>query len=931
MVRTAWVAVGLLIAARGLRGQGHPASPVVAYVIEARLDTSAHRLVGREIIDYRNPSAGDLTRLYLHLYANAFRDRHTVFAKDRTRLAWIQDPSDITPSGARRGFVTIVAVTIDGEPAPFTVAETLMTLPLTRSLGPGESLRVEIAFELAIPETLQRLGFVGSNYALALWFPKVAVVDSQGWHTDPHRPFGEFYADYGRYDVTLTVPSGFVVGATGELVRTVRNRDGTTAHMWRAEGVRDFTWVADPRYRVKSRMWDGVRVDYLYLGDERGLEQGMDAAVRALEFYRSRFGRYAYRHLVIAESKALGRIDGMEYSQLVMIKDDLRRTFKVSVRYEEVLVHELAHQWWPGMVGSNESAEAWLDEGFATFATRAFLEHRYGRDVALFRWPAILRFLPSLGERAYRRSEYASAAERGFDSRIVQPATAFADLASYEAAVYGKASFVLEMLEYLLGPAQFDQVMQAYAEQFRQRNARTEDFIRVAEAVSERDLGWFFEQWLHTTKTCDYGIESVHATASTGHGYRSVISLKRNGEIVMPVELRLTLENGAVLDRVWDGRASTDEIVVESASPVSTAVLDPDGHLLETDRFNNHHPRRFKHSLVPAFVRDDAYELGYVPLVWYDEGVEVGILLMGGHGAQFVPPAFVEQRHGAFLAGLYNFETQSLRASFSYSSPLAVLGARSRWSVRAARDRKSETGQVEIRSLWGPNFYRGPFHTLRFAAEHDRWLDTADVRVPVDVGTVNTLRTGYTLNTLVTDYHPVAGLVLEVDGEGTWDALGSDWAFFRSAGRAELYLPVAGATKVALNVLVGGMIAGTAPRQKRLQLAREGNFRASDFQAESGDRLAAVNAELRMPLGRGVFPLQAAAFASFGGYWGSGSPGQTNDNYEAGLGLRLFDNAPYGLQVDWPVWARGRLVAGESWDPSRLTIRFGRPFRGPGS
>lgn len=930
--RLRWaVGVGAALSlAERVPAQADPVSPVVAYTIEARLDTSARQLVGREIIDYRNPSSGDLTSLYLHLYANAFRDRHTRFARDRVRLAWIQDPSDVTPSGRRRGFITIREVIVGGEPARFTVDETVMAIPLARPLRPDEGLRVEVTFELAIPEALQRLGVVGTNYAFGLWFPKLAVVDGAGWHADPHRPFGEFYADYGLYDVTLTVPSGFVVGATGELVRAIANGDGTTTQQWRAEHVRDFTWVADPRYRTKEVVWGGVRVEYLYLGNERGLAQGMAAAVQALEFYRTRFGPYAYGHLVIAESKALGRVDGMEYSQLVMIGAELRRAADISVRYEEVLVHELAHQWWPGMVGSNELDEAWLDEGFATFATRAFLEQRYGRDVALFRWPGILKFLPTVGERTYHRSEYASAASRGFDSRVVQPAPAFADFMTYQTAVYSKASFVLEMLEYLLGPAQFTEVMRAYGERFRYRNARTADFIGVAEAVSGRDLRWFFDQWLSTTKTCDYSIESMEVSAAAGNRYRSLIRLRRRGEIVMPVELRLTLESGEVLERVWDGRATTDEVVVESASRIRRAVLDPDAHLLETDRFNNHQPRGLKTSLVPAFVHDDAYELGHVPLLWYDHGVEVGLLLVGGHGARFVPPAWVEQKHMLGFRTVYNFGSRSARASLSYSNPVGFLGARAGWGFRVARDDDRETAEARLRWLLGPRFYRGPYHTLRLVVAHDRWRDSAGVRPRVDLGTVNTVRAGYTLSALLTDYYPIQGALVEVETEGSWHALGSDWEFFRGAGRVELYQPVAGGIKVAMNLLAGGVLAGAAPRQKQLGLTREGNFRAAEFEGELGDALTAVNAELRVVLARRL-SLGAALFAGAARAWDSGAGARGGTNYELGLGIRMFDNAPYALQVDWPVWAQGRLVGGKRWDPGRLTFRVGRPFRGAGS
>jgi hypothetical protein len=198
-----------------------------------------------------------------------------------------------------------------------------------------------------------------------------------------------------------------------------------------------------------------------------------------------------------------------------------------------------------------------------------------------------------------------------------------------------------------------------------------------------------------------------------------------------------------------------------------------------------------------------------------------------------------------------------------------------------------------------------------------------------DQGTVNSLQLGYSLRALITDFYPIRGGVLAVDGEGGWKGLGSDWAFLRVAGQAEVYRRVLGGTKLALNGFAGTIAAGTAPRQKLLFLAREGNFRAGQFDSVAGAHLTALNGEVRVPVGTGTL-FGVAAFVNLAKYWGSGPEAAQGLQREVGLGLRLFDNANVGVQLDVPFWTADGTGA-DVLDFARLSLRVGRPFRGPGS
>lgn len=898
---------------------GAPASPPdttapepVAYAIDATLDQRAHLLRATERIEVRNESGGNVTRLYFHLFPNAFRSAGTAYAREHARLPWSSNPLDWIPWGSRRGFITIHSVQVGGRDAPFTVDETIMRVPLASPLGSGETLSIQIAFEVKLPVLQLALGYRGSSYAMALWFPKLAVPDTAGWRGEGEPAEDAFYADCGSYDVRITTPSEVVVAATGEQAAAADNGDGTTTRRWRAEQVRYFAWVADPRYRVKRFGWNGITVEYLQVGrEDRSLERGLETIRQALDHYGARYGRYPHQSLVIAETPALGSgIGGISYSQLVMLPAGLRQSAIPGISYRGALAHEIAHQWWGMTVGVRDDADDWLNEGFAEFAAFDLERDRSARNAG----------------SGLRRAEYLNQADVGFDRKIVQPDSAFDGMGAREIALYAKAPFVLQMLQYLVGRDTLDHILGAYVSRYRYQTARTADFVALADSVSGQDLTWFFDQWLDSTATCDYSIEAVDSVARPGAGYRSVIRLRRNGRIAMPVEVEVTLEDGRVLRRDWAGREPSYEIVIDSAPAVRRVVLDPDRRLLETNRFNNLYPRQVRSSFLPHVAEEDAYHMVHLPFAFYDDGVELGMLVAGGRAPRLIPPTWVQPQHLAVVAAGYNLATKTAVTALAYATPLGLLGSRGSWAVRAVWDGKREATALSARTLFGPHFYRDPFHAVSVSLARERRFETTPKS---DQGTVTTIETAYALRELVTDFYPIHGAMVAFVVEGGWKGLGSDWAFLRAAGRGEVYRLVLGGTKLALNGFAGTIARGAAPRQRTFFLSREGNFRASQFDTASGGHLTALNGELRVPVGSGTL-LGLAAFGSVAKFWGSGPEAAGGLRREVGIGLRLLDNASYAVQLDVPFWTADG-PGTSTLNFTRLSLRIGRPFRGPGS
>lgn len=879
----------------------------VTYAIEATLDDEAHVLRASERIEFRNLTGPEITRLYLHLYPNAFRDARTAYARDVARLPWFSNPLDWIPWGSRRGFMTIHSVRIGGEAARFSVDETVLEVLLAQPLAPGEALRIEIAFDFQIPVLQRAIGYRGASYAMGVWFPKLAVPDTGAWRGEEPPTEEQFYTDCGSYDVSLTLPADLVVAATGALTLSAANRDGTTTRRWRAEQVRYFAWVADRRFRVGRFTWNHVAVQYLHVdGDQRSrdqesLERGMETIRAALDFFSARYGPYPHGTLVVAETPALGSgVGGVAFSQLILLPAGMRRSLVLSPLYDGVLAHEIAHQWWGMAVGTREGQDGWLTEGLAEFAARDLERTRQEKSTYL----------------TFRRSEYLNQAASGFDQRILQADADFGDHGARQVAVYAKASFVLDMLQYLVGRYTLDAVLRAYAERHRNGTARTADFVALAESVSGQDLGWFFDQWLEGSGVCDYAVEGV-ATARSGAGFRSVITLSRQGAIVMPVDVEITLEDGTVSRHRWSGRERSHEIVLDAGARVRSAVVDPERRVLETRAFNNYHPRRVRSSFLPRIAEDEAYHVVHVPWVAYDDGVELGVLLAGGRAPRLIPPDWARIEHFGVVGAGYNLAAREPTLRLAYSSSLGLLGRRAGWGANARWSPGVQAASVSARAQWGPHFYRAPFHSVGVSLGHERRSESSP---DFDRGTVRSVEIGYSFRGLVTDFYPIAGGVAALGVEAGARELGSDWTFLRAAGRAELYQRLIGGTKLAVNLFAGTVAAGTAPRQKALWLSREGNFRAAPFDTVWGSHLTAINGELRVPLGTGTL-VSVAAFGSIARYWGSGPEAGPGLRREYGVGLRLFDNSSYGVQLDVPFTG--------SFDFGKLSLRVGRPFRGP--
>jgi len=709
----------------------------VAYDIDVRLDTKSHVIHGTEKLRYWNNSPDTLDFVWVHLYPNAYRDRNTVFGRELEQ----QRQYGFSFASARdRGWIEVRKLKAAGVEIECQTRETELRVDLPQSLLPGDSVLLEFEFEVKIPAFFSRLGHKGKHYVISQWYPKMVVYDqgspetgspksevlnpnpdlgfgasslgfpaSGQWHPDGYHVIGEFYGEFGTFDVAITVPSEMVVGATGDLVsgnpkpetlnpksgirvlnsgfRTFpkavdpdsevawmkhspkvrpRRTDSLKTLYFHAEDVHDFCWVADPDFSLVQDSLGPTVINVLVRkGDEKKWRDVPSFAYKALAHYGAHYGAYPYGQLTVVDA-SLAAGGGMEYPNLVVISSP---PVPFTRLLEDVVIHETGHQWFYGMLGSNEIAEAWLDEGINTFAEMRYFDETHGPRGNLLDLPGADRLPWDLNDRYLQRLIYHVTATNGWLKPILTPAYEFGDEATAYAGVeYAQAGLVMRMLQRLVGDTCFDRIMQTYCAQFRFRHPTTPDFIAVAESVSGQSLSWFFDQWLRTANTCDYAVSRVSG---------SRVRVQRKGGIRMPVEVRARLRDGRLETRLCPDSGG----VLDFGSRVASVELDPEEKLLETNRWNNFFPARVEMKPVFDLPSFDSYQMFYGPYAWFDlyHGLQIGPWLMGRRFINYGP---LRGAHQWLASTLYRTNLKDFQANLSYSTPLTFVSDRLAFDMR---------------------------------------------------------------------------------------------------------------------------------------------------------------------------------------------------------------------------------------------------------
>ncbi len=572
----------------------------VSYVLHVSLDSEARTLHGAGQMTWRNPDVVPVDTLQFHMYLNAFKDEGSTFMLGRggaprssaTGSVWgrIEFTKLETAEGTSLMERAFFIQPDDGNADDATVA----ALVLPKPVMPGETVALSIAFTSQLPRILARTGYLERHdgapfFMAAQWFPKFGVYEVPGqryvpadaprgrWNTHQFHAYSEFYADFGSYDVTIDVPSGYVIGASG--VRTeAYDTEGRRTERYIAEDVHDFAWTASPAFLEFTETWRHVKLRLLLQPEHRGqARRHFDAARVALERYDSMVGVYPYTTLTLVDG--LGQSNGMEYPTLITC-GTLYQAPAWARLLELVLIHEFGHQYFYGLLASNEFEEAWLDEGINSYVEGKVMDDHFGAG-SVFDIPGA-----PIGDAAGHRLLYAKdSPERG---ALFTNSWEYASSREYGKASYSKSATVLHTLEGYLGWPAMQSVLRSYYDRWRFRHPTTRDFQAVAEAVSGEDLAWFFDQYIYGTAVVDYAVGGLQVSLLEGGHHVARVRVERTRDGVFPQVVRAEFEDGTSEDRNWDGRASTQEFTFTHTAPVRYVRVDPDFLVkLDVNRLNN--------------------------------------------------------------------------------------------------------------------------------------------------------------------------------------------------------------------------------------------------------------------------------------------------------------------------------------------------------
>jgi len=647
----------------------------VNYQIEVRLFTALNRLEGKEKLTYFNNSIDTLSVLYFHLYINKFKES---LEKDENNF----------------GYVEIISVTDSSDlELSYKIFGTIMQLTLNQPIVPGDSQLIHIRFNTILPRSTDGYGYYGYHYDVGNWYPVPAVYDQYGWHIDQHFN-AEYYQEWGNYQVEITVPSGFIVGATGSLLNpevlpnSVEYIDrrfqyqmwsdtSTVTYLFSAPLVHDFAWTADPEFAIR-RIKSGNHTLLFFIPQYRlkDWEPQIEIARKCMQFFEDKIGSYPYPFLTVVDGYITA--GGIEYPNLVIINDNISNPISLSA----TIIHEIAHQWFYGLIANNQTRYGWMDEGFATFFENLAFEYIYGEENYYVTSPQGFwgkYFGYSKNHRQNDLIIYLKYIRSGNEEQIDLPYDWFQN--DYYTPYYQKMSLVISQLRYLLGDTDFWKGIKEYFNTWKFRHPYPQDLYNCFEKVSQKNLNWFFTQWLNTTWHCDYSVKQVRGnwkSQADSSYYLAKVTFEKKQPINMPLDFKLSLKDGNRYHYripVGDGENFLEpqttqitpwshyknEKIVQLKLPdkISHVQIDPENKLLDINPFNN------DSKLLPPihwywlhrqylFPNTDGYTATIFPFIFYNQmdGFQFGLRTRGN----FIYPDY--QHRFRLLIGTRSFRPE---------------------------------------------------------------------------------------------------------------------------------------------------------------------------------------------------------------------------------------------------------------------------------
>ncbi len=582
------------------------ATHVANYTMRASLDPTTHQVRGEGTIVWKNASSVPQSEIYLHLYLNAFKNEKTIYMRNLGRgfrgdarksdFGWIK-VSKLFAREFDKELWDSAEKHSPNEPDD----ETDIRVPLPRPIEPGQTLTLDVAWLSDLPEVTLRTGYEDTFHMVGQWFPKLARLEPDGrWAHFPFFRYSEFYADFGAYDVTVDVPEAYVVGATGKL-QSEKKQNGRIERRFVQENIHDFAFTAWDKFReVTGKSEGGVELRCLFPpGYEKVAEMQMDAARFGLTHFGAAYGKYPHDTLTLVHPpRGAEEAGGMEYPTLITTGGEWFAD-KTGVRDVEIVtIHELGHQWFQGLVATNEHAYPFLDEGFNSYAEGVAGETQ---------WPgASGATLPGGLGISVPATSRAAAIEVQHNEEVAESAARFASGSDYGALIYGRTATILNTMARVYGEQTVRRAVGVYTRRYRFGHPTPEQVLAVfrevvgPEAAENMRAAFFDRAWV------DYGIGDIVSSETeplkglygdpekpgtapiVDTRYQGRVMVRRRGTLVFPVDIDLISDDGTTKRVHWDGKGTTFEIPYDGASRLANAIVDPEHRIyLDSNLLDN--------------------------------------------------------------------------------------------------------------------------------------------------------------------------------------------------------------------------------------------------------------------------------------------------------------------------------------------------------
>lgn len=614
---------------------------IVHYTMDVKLDVKTNIISGWEVLEWKNTTGQPQQEFPFHLYHNAWKNNRSTFAKES---GWQLYRSGMTSHDY--SYTNVKNVKILDTKGEIDITDTFkyiqpddgnsgdQTVCQVRSPKPvpsGQSIKFKIEFETKQPLPISRTGAIRTYHFIAQWFPKIGVWWEGAWNCHQFHANTEFFADYGIYDVKLTVPQGYVVGATGGIPRSIeQNKDSTTIFNFYQEDVHDFVWVTSPDLVPTVRKFRHTEMEQ----DERSdrhhplrevtvilltqpqhdnlIDRYFDATFKALRYYGEWYGEYPYETITVVDPANDSRSGGMEYPTLFTGGSN-RYSPKESSSPEGVTVHECGHQWWYGLVGNNEFEEAWLDEGFNTYSTDRVMHagwQPFKVSRFFFGGPGAGSFvgIPYVFQEVDQSRLGAGNSELRYAGKNdVMSRKGWEYYQTYGLNSYTKPAMSLVTLERYLGEEMMYRSMRTYHHRYRFKHPTTQDFIKTVNEISGKNMSWLFWNTWFSSNLYDYSVDQIvnrrvpkpqgvftmngkpsdSVDFQPSKEYECEVVIKREGEGTAPVDVLVVFKDGDQKHEQWDGEYRWKKFTYQSDSPVSYAIVDPEMRLAMDINYNN--------------------------------------------------------------------------------------------------------------------------------------------------------------------------------------------------------------------------------------------------------------------------------------------------------------------------------------------------------